>query len=69
MPQDAFISYRVENIQNIAQVAMEAGNSMQMIHKHYRELVRPKAAKEWFGITPGVVEKFKAKGQEERAAA
>lgn len=57
----SFISYRVADIQNIPQVAMEAGNSTQMIHKHYRELVRPKAAKEWFGITPGVVAEAKGK--------
>ena len=38
---------------------MEAGNSPQMILKHYRELVRPKGAKEWFAITPASVEKQK----------
>jgi integrase len=51
----SFISYRVADIQNIPQAAMEAGNSPQMILKHYRELVRPKAAKEWFAITPKVL--------------
>jgi hypothetical protein len=48
----SFISYRVADTQNVAQVALEAGNSPQMIFKHYRELVRPTAAKEWFGIVP-----------------
>ena len=48
----SFISYRVADIQNVAQVALEAGNSPQMIFKHYRELVRPTAAKEWFAMTP-----------------
>jgi len=48
----SFISYRVADIQNVAQVALEAGNSPQMIFKHYRELVRPAAAKEWFAMTP-----------------
>ncbi len=48
----SFISYRVADIQNVAQVALEAGNSPQMIFKHYRELVRPAAAKEWFTIRP-----------------
>lgn len=46
----SFISYRVADIQNVAQVALEAGNSPQMIFKHYRELVRPAAAKEWFAL-------------------
>jgi hypothetical protein len=40
----------VADIQNVAQVALEAGNSPQMIFKHYRELVRPAAAKEWFAL-------------------
>ena len=48
----SFISYRVADIQNVAQVALEAGNSPQMIFKHYRELVRPAAAKAWFAIAP-----------------
>ncbi len=48
----SFISYRVADIQNVAQVALEAGNSPQMIFKHYRELVRPDAAKAWFGLMP-----------------
>jgi len=34
-------------------VALEAGNSPQIIFQHYRELVRPKDAKGWFSITPG----------------
>ena len=48
----SFISYRVADIQNMAQVALEAGNSPQMIFKHYRELVRPAEAKAWFAIEP-----------------
>jgi integrase len=48
----SFINYRVADIQNVAQVALEAGNSPQMIFKHYRELVRPATAKEWFSIMP-----------------
>jgi integrase len=48
----SFISYRVAEVQNVAQVALEAGNSPQIIFKNYRELVRPAAAKEWFSISP-----------------
>lgn len=48
----SFISYRVAAIQNVAQVALEAGNSPQMIFRHYRELVRPADAKKWFSIAP-----------------
>jgi integrase len=48
----SYISYRVADTQNVAQVALEAGNSPQMIFQHYRELVRPEAAKTWFAIVP-----------------
>src|SRR5688572_27942399 len=36
----SFISYRVAEIQNVGQVALEAGNSPRMIFQHYRELVK-----------------------------
>lgn len=48
----SFISYRLAAIQNVNQVAFEAGNSAQMIFKHYRELVRPADAQKWFSILP-----------------
>ena len=48
----SFISYRVAETQNIAQVSLEAGNSPKMINKHYRELVTPDEAKVWFSISP-----------------
>jgi hypothetical protein len=47
---------------NAEVVAMEAGNSPQMILKHYRELVRPKGAKEWFAITSKTVEEALKQG-------
>ena len=49
----SFISYRVAQTQNVAQVALEAGNSPQMIFQHYRELVPAKEGREWFAIMPG----------------
>jgi len=48
----SYISYRLANIQNAAQVALEAGNSPSMVFKHYRELVKPETAKAWFAIAP-----------------
>jgi integrase len=48
----SFISYRVAVVKNTAQVALEAGNSPQMIFQHYRELVQLAAAKAWFGLMP-----------------
>jgi hypothetical protein len=40
-------------------MALEAGNSPQMIFGHYRELVRAMDAEKWFAITPEVVEAVK----------
>ena len=51
----SFISYRVAETQDVAQVALEAGNSPQIIFEHYRELVRLKEAKAWFAIAPDTV--------------
>lgn len=51
----SFISYRVAETQDVAKVALEAGNSPQIIFEHYRELVRPKEAAAWCGITPAMI--------------
>ena len=48
----SFISYRVSETGNVANVSLEAGNSPQMIFQHYKELVQPDAAKAWFAIVP-----------------
>jgi integrase len=48
----SYISYRVAQIQNVNQVALEAGNSAQIIFSNYRELVKPAAAAKWFSIEP-----------------
>ena len=56
----SFISYRLAAIQNTAQVALEAGNSPQMIFRHYRELVRPADAEKWFAVTPASIDAAKA---------
>jgi integrase len=48
----SFISYRLAEIQDVNRVALEAGNSPQMIFRHYRELATPQQAKTWFSIAP-----------------
>ena len=48
----SYISYRVAETQDVAKVSLEAGNSPQMIFRHYRELVRPADAVKWFAIAP-----------------
>lgn len=59
----SFISYRVADIQNVAQVALEAGNSPRMVFSNYRELVRPSDAKTWFAIKLESVAALKARQQ------
>ena len=39
-------------VQNVAQVALEAGNSPQIIFSNYRELVKPADAAQWFALDP-----------------
>jgi hypothetical protein len=46
----SFISYRLAIVQDAAKVALEAGNSPQVIFSSYRELVTPDQAKAWFSI-------------------
>jgi integrase len=46
----SYISYRLSQVSNAAQVAMEAGNSAKMIFQHYRELVTSEQADEWFNV-------------------
>ena len=60
----SFISYRVADIQNVAQVALETGNSPRMVFSNYRELVRPADAKKWFAITPASVAAAKAEREQ-----
>ena len=48
----SFISYRLATINDTARVALEAGNSPEVIFAHYRELVTPEAAKNWFDVKP-----------------
>lgn len=48
----SYISYRIAEIKDAAKVALEAGNSPDIIFKHYRELVTEQDAHEWFSIAP-----------------
>jgi len=48
----SFISYRTALTKNVPQVAFEAGNSPQMIYRHYLKAVTESAAKQWFAISP-----------------
>jgi len=48
----SFASYRLAEIQDAAKVALEMGNTPEKLFRHYRELVTPEAAREWFSILP-----------------
>jgi integrase len=48
----SFISYRLAVVKDVGQVSLEAGNSPQMVFRHYRQLVTQSAAAEWFAILP-----------------
>ena len=48
----SFISYRIAKVQNAQQVALEAGNSPDIIFRHYRELATEEQAAAWFAIRP-----------------
>jgi len=48
----SFISYRVAQVQDVAKVSLEAGNSPRMVFSNYRELVRTADAEKWFAVTP-----------------
>jgi len=48
----SFISYRIAQVQNAQQVALEAGNSPDIIFRHYRELATEEQAAAWFAIRP-----------------
>lgn len=55
-PQNAlrhsFGSYRLANLQDAGKTALEMGNSPAMVFRHYRELVKPKAAARYWAISP-----------------
>ena len=48
----SFISYRLAVAQDSAKVSFEAGNSPQMIHKHYKALTTEAQGREWFDVFP-----------------
>ena len=48
----SYITYRVAQINDTARVALECGNSPEVIFAHYRELVGPDEATAWFSVMP-----------------
>lgn len=49
----SYISYRMAQPDaDATQVSKQCGNSPAMVEEHYKELVSPKVAEEWFSIAP-----------------
>ena len=54
----AFVHFvQAWEIQDVNRVALEAGNSPQMIFRYYRELATPEQARTWFSIAPDASDK------------
>jgi integrase len=56
----SFCSYHLALHRNAAMTSEIAGNSPQMLNKHYKALVSKTAAEQWFAITPERVRSFAA---------
>jgi len=48
----SYATYRLAQCQDAARVALEMGNSPQMLFRNYRELVDEKDAADWFNVVP-----------------
>jgi integrase len=53
----SFVSYRLALVGDAAKVALEAGHQQSVLFAHYRELVKPRDAKKYFGIKPSTSSK------------
>jgi integrase len=53
----SYASYRLAHCKNAGEVALEMGNSPQMIFRHYRELVTSADSAKWWSISPRCEEK------------
>jgi integrase len=48
----SYASYRFALTNDAGRVAGELGNSPAVVHRHYRELVKPEEAWKWFAVKP-----------------
>ena len=51
----SYASYRFALTGDAGRVAGECGNSAAVIHRHYRELVKPADAERWFAVAPPTI--------------
>lgn len=66
-PRHSFGTYRVAVTRNVAQVALELGNSPEEVKKDYDDVRLPGEGREWFSLAPGVVHLEKLRGMARRA--
>ena len=52
----SFCSYRMATLKNAAQVAYEAGNSIEVIQAHYDKVCTESEGKAWFNLMPETAE-------------
>ena len=52
----SYASYRFAVTGDAGRVAGELGNSAAVVHRHYRELVKPADAQRWFAVAPDAEE-------------
>lgn len=48
----SFVSYHLAKFQNAGKTALEAGHTEQMLFAHYREIVTPRQARDFWAIRP-----------------
>jgi integrase len=48
----SFVTYRLTDTGNAAQTALESGHDQDVMFAHYRELTRPKTAREFYELLP-----------------
>ena len=54
----SFITYRVAMTGNVDETALEAGNSRDVIFKHYRALAAKDDGMAWFELSPEQISKM-----------
>jgi ADP-ribosylglycohydrolase len=48
----SFVSYRLAQVRNAPQVALEAGHTVTVLHRSYAELTTAAQAAQWFAVMP-----------------
>ena len=63
----SFVSYRLAETQDAGKTALESGHDQAILFAHYRELVKPQAAKLYWSIRPEQAENIESIGKPKAA--